>query len=307
MSHPYPYGYEVPSHPSSSEQAQQHVPPQPRPLQHPHPQQYHRPNLTRLDSDQSNTSAGHSPTEMSMGQFVTPNPVDRQYTPYPPGMYYSEASSSAQSYHLTTPAPNIQFYPPSIASQETITQERARPPMSIDLSSTTPFASPLPPAAQMPVGYFPVQEIASQTLLPVSPYGASMGVPSSLTPGSGNSVHGMTEYFPPFGVSPAPGTQPLPSFNQTWSSTAPSGPKPKATTKAGKPANGAKTSRQQFTACGACRHRRVKCDLKDRQDQAERDAHESGGTEPRRNAAGSSSKRKKVACTNCEERGTNCM
>nr|ODN88362.1 hypothetical protein L203_02975 [Cryptococcus depauperatus CBS 7841] len=64
----------------------------------------------------------------------------------------------------------------------------------------------------------------------------------------------------------------------------------------------AKTTRQQFTACGACRHRRVKCDLKDRQDEFERLAvTESEGTGPRRG------KQKRIQCSNCLERRLNCI
>ncbi|CCA70017.1 hypothetical protein PIIN_03957 [Serendipita indica DSM 11827] len=47
-----------------------------------------------------------------------------------------------------------------------------------------------------------------------------------------------------------------------------------------------KSSRQQFSACHACRYRRVKCDLKDRGE----DADPSGD----------------ISCTNCRERGIRC-
>ncbi|KAL1413541.1 hypothetical protein Q8F55_001315 [Vanrija albida] len=62
-----------------------------------------------------------------------------------------------------------------------------------------------------------------------------------------------------------------------------------------------KVPRHQFTACGACRHRRVKCDLRTRQEEAERAAilDDPQGTSPVR--------RHKVSCTNCQERGTNCV
>jgi hypothetical protein len=73
-------------------------------------------------------------------------------------------------------------------------------------------------------------------------------------------------------------------------------------TKGGK-GNPNKVPRHQFTACGACRHRRVKCDLRARQEEAERDAlledSQNGSTGPLR--------RRKVSCTNCQERGTNCV
>lgn len=73
-------------------------------------------------------------------------------------------------------------------------------------------------------------------------------------------------------------------------------------TKGGK-GNPNKVPRHQFTACGACRHRRVKCDLRARQEEAEREAFlddaQNGSTGPLR--------RRKVSCTNCQERGTNCV
>lgn len=71
--------------------------------------------------------------------------------------------------------------------------------------------------------------------------------------------------------------------------------------------HGPKTSRQQFTACGACRHRRVKCDLKVRQDEVEQRAAEEkemGTGVVRTNTA---ARKQKVKCTNCQERGMNCV
>ena len=68
----------------------------------------------------------------------------------------------------------------------------------------------------------------------------------------------------------------------------------------------AKTSRQQFTACGACRWRRVRCDLKARQEEADSlpvVAGEGSSVGPQRVGA----PRKRVGCTNCLERGTNCV
>lgn len=74
-------------------------------------------------------------------------------------------------------------------------------------------------------------------------------------------------------------------------------------TKGNSKGNPNKVPRHQFTACGACRHRRVKCDLRARQEEAERESmigdSQSGGNGPLR--------RRKVSCTNCQERGTNCV
>ncbi|ODN79767.1 hypothetical protein L202_03678 [Cryptococcus amylolentus CBS 6039] len=62
-----------------------------------------------------------------------------------------------------------------------------------------------------------------------------------------------------------------------------------------------KTTRQQFTACSACRHRRVKCDLKDKTEEAETAANDREGLGPHRGKA------KVVQCSNCVERGLRCI
>lgn len=74
----------------------------------------------------------------------------------------------------------------------------------------------------------------------------------------------------------------------------------------GKSRPSAKTSRQQFTACGACRHRRVKCDLKQREDVDQLSmADGEAGIGPHRR--GTSARRGSVICSNCIERRTNCV
>lgn len=81
---------------------------------------------------------------------------------------------------------------------------------------------------------------------------------------------------------PPQGFLPLPQG--AWSSH-------QETTRAGP----AKTTRSQFSACGACRHRRVKCDLKAKQEEAERtDSKGKARTKP-------------PSCTNCLERGVLCV
>lgn len=245
---------------------------------------------------------------MSLSQFVTPLD-NRQYTPYPPGMYYSEPSSSNPSYQLNTPAPNIHFYPPVPPGHDALPHDRSGPSMSLDLPPQFPFVPHL--MGQMPMEYMPIHDMPPQGLHPGSPYVTPLGMPS-MASGSGSSSQGMTDYFPPFGTSPAHVGQPIPAFSPTWSSAPPAGTKSTkaSTSKAEKAGHAAKTSRQQFTACGACRHRRVKCDLKDRQDQAEKAANEGGSKGPgphRTNAAAAAARRKKVTCTNCQERGTNCV
>ncbi|OCF36737.1 hypothetical protein I316_01333 [Kwoniella heveanensis BCC8398] len=160
--------------------------------------------------------------------------------------------------------------------------------------------------------------------------------PPLLTPtgmiNSGSSHNpNMAEYFPAPAIPGPPQTgvvgHPLPSPSSNWQSTIPqplsanshsrsnthatasSGSHSRAVTGSGsgEKSNGSKTTRQQFTACGACRHRRVKCDLKDKQEAAEKIAEEENdrGVGPARGKAGNKSK--KVSCTNCVERGLNCI
>ena len=72
--------------------------------------------------------------------------------------------------------------------------------------------------------------------------------------------------------------------------------------------SGPKTNRQQFTACGACRHRRVKCDLKLKQEEAgllEAEERARRGPGPVRTV--SDSKKDPIVCTNCKDRHMKCV
>jgi hypothetical protein len=73
-------------------------------------------------------------------------------------------------------------------------------------------------------------------------------------------------------------------------------------------AHGPKTNRQQFTACGACRHRRVKCDLKLKQEEAslmEAEERANRGHGPVRTVP--DSKKEPIVCTNCKDRHMKCV
>ncbi|KDQ60654.1 hypothetical protein JAAARDRAFT_204482 [Jaapia argillacea MUCL 33604] len=74
------------------------------------------------------------------------------------------------------------------------------------------------------------------------------------------------------------------SSSRRASSTSPPYPMPPPRRSSNKP----KSSRQQFSACGACRMRRVRCDLKDRQQSSTLDIPF-------------------AACSNCKERGLKCV
>jgi hypothetical protein len=141
-----------------------------------------------------------------------------------------------------------------------------------------------------------------------SPYQTPGGHPIPTLSSGGSGSNAMSEYFPPF-PGPPHHSHPPPSAqayaSPSWTS-GPLRPPSQAPARAGGGGgSGAKTSRQQFTACGACRHRRVKCDLKEKQDALERETREDEerGVGPVR----ASVRRKKAICTNCEERGTNCV
>jgi hypothetical protein len=149
----------------------------------------------------------------------------------------------------------------------------------------------------------------SQQGLLTSPYQTPDGntIPTLSSNGSG-SIN-MSEYFPPFPGPPShshthpPGQQALPS--PSWTSDSLRPPPQAPLESASGSGSGVKTSRKQFTACGGCRHRRIKCDLKEKQDAIKREAREEEerGIEPVRGSA----RRRKAICTNCEERGTNCV
>ncbi|OXM82077.1 hypothetical protein C364_00184 [Cryptococcus neoformans Bt63] len=206
------------------------------------------------------------------------------------------------------PLPQPPYQPQYAESMPT----RAPPPMTISLPQFQP-----PPYSQQ----------QSQTSLP-SPFETPLRMPMSSTPLSSHH-EGMVDYFSAWEgqhiqpvpdphqhslqhqplLSQHPSSLPLPNHSpKEWQSQA-----PRSSRKAGRQPNskatnsdsmsGTKTTRQQFTACGACRHRRVKCDLKDKQEQAEEAAllESNGRTGPLREQA------KKVQCSNCLERGLNCV
>lgn len=285
-SYPYTYGYDS-SHTGDPRYAQP------------------RSDLTCHSPEQPQESEPSPPVMAT--QFITPN-NERQYPTFPPSLYFADSGTSSASLpYVQTPAPHMHYYPPPLRSdlpQPTPT-DRPRPPLTLNLPPPSPF---MDPTMQMPMGYVPnpTSMGGQQT---GSPYLTPFGMPSTGSE-SGHSGQGLNEYFPPFGSIPSNGAQPVPEVSPTWSSQLPGeGQRPKGKRDGGQ--GGAKTSRQQFTACGACRHRRVKCDLKDRQEEAERQAleQESHGVGPHRSstAASAAARRKKVSCTNCQERGTNCV
>lgn len=115
--------------------------------------------------------------------------------------------------------------------------------------------------------------------------------------------------FPPFsGGTGVDQTSPmyLNIPGQEWSNRPPPQQAPvvaSSSRRASGAASGTKNPRHQFTACGACRHRRVKCDLRTRQEEAEREA----ALEEAQSGTSGTVRRRKVSCTNCQERGTNCV
>ena len=292
MSNPYQHGYD-PNQPP------------PFPLPSPgiqafqsHPGYAQRPPLDQSTSD-IYIKDDPSPPPMSAAHFSAP--AERHMPQLQNETYYSEPSSGSGQFVQTPGPPQLHYYPPPLLHDIPPVQQDGRPRPALSLSlPPTPFGDPKLAPYQSPMGYAPQQQPG------LSPYESAYGVPL-MNSGSASSGGGMSDYFPPFGTVPPQAGPGIPAFSPTWSSAPPAGPSAKGGRKDGTH-NGAKTSRQQFTACGACRHRRVKCDLKDRQEAAELQAaaeDEMKGPGPHRGSA--AARRKKVVCTNCQERGTNCV
>jgi hypothetical protein len=278
------------------------------------------------------TAYPHSP--MGLGQ---PSPYNLQ-TPYarPDQPIYSPSypttGTGQQASSIPSSSPYDSIPTPGYAHSQAYLQHQQRqhqqqqpqPRPQHHCHPQTPYADqggpsqPVPPALISP--YLP------------TPQHPQHMITSSSSNGSGNG----TEYFPPFPqdlsvqqqqqsypsqplVSPsvlAPLGQPIPhnhatplqpnmpTMTSSTSTRAAIGP-----TAGHSGPNGPKTSRQQFTACGACRHRRVKCDLKDRQEEAELLEHERTvrGTGPVRNNAPKRKNNSRISCSNCIERNMQCV
>lgn len=213
----------------------------------------------------------------------------------------------AQHYGSSLPPPNIFYgsepvhhYPPPLE------YDRLRPPVGLALPPPTPFTDRgFPSPLDGPQHY----QNNEQRAYDPSPY----NTPALLHPNSAGSSgsQAMQEYFPPYSVLSTPGLAQLPyssaysDFSPTYQDPpnnrlAPLAPPPVPGSKP--PKNGSKTNRQQFSACGACRHRRVKCDLKEQQDALEAKAALDGSGPNRSGRA-----KRKAICSNCEERGVACV
>lgn len=136
-------------------------------------------------------------------------------------------------------------------------------------------------------GYQPLQSppISSTSQQRFQSYFPSGGSQSDESPISEVPPHLQGQMLPPNGYFP-----PYPNQPANYA------PLPPGWTSQPAPAKGpAKTARSQFSACGACRHRRVKCDLKSKQEEAEKSAPKGKG------------RAKPPSCTNCLERGMLCV
>jgi hypothetical protein len=208
---------------------------------------------------------------------------------------------------------------------------------------TSPY--PMHPTSGYPPGPGPLQHQQQQQpqatphthQAQLSPYYApySQTQPFTTSSNGSNESAQMSEYFPPYSDStanhpqqqqyhpPPQQSQPPQAFisppipSPTWQ-TAPStaiktpasrrDPASAGGSSQSGSGHGPKTSRQQFTSCGACRHRRVKCDLKDKQEEMDHKdavADAERGVGPVR--TDSATRRKRIICTNCHDRGMNCV
>ncbi|WVQ67810.1 uncharacterized protein L199_006015 [Kwoniella botswanensis] len=292
--------------------------------------------------DRSNQRGRPPPINLPQNPYGHPShPNPHDHHAHHQHNQHSDQVQQVQGYYPPPPPPNI-FYaaenqPPGPPVNMTLNQPydaTFQPKLEHDGPSV------LIPQHQLLPNYLDHQQQQQQHQqmqhsIIVSPYEMPLGSGSSHNPN-------MAEYFPPLhtptGVPMDSGSShntamldyfppPLPppshdvmsnvpiDHHQAWQSTVPA-PLPTAQSTSsknnasagpsGKPEKpGSKTSRQQFTACGACRHRRVKCDLKDKQEAAEKATMEDDGVGPSRSKG--ASKQKKVSCTNCIERGLNCI
>ncbi|GMK59564.1 hypothetical protein CspeluHIS016_0801700 [Cutaneotrichosporon spelunceum] len=218
-------------------------------------------------------SAGNAPEYINVGSYQ--------------GFGYdydrSQASTSPSRRPMPYPSPGMQ----------------SRQPLNIGLPHPHDH---LPPPSLTPSITFDMHGGAQQQQLQFFPNGMVDNSESSSTLGDGGSpfssfhpdsqTGGSVYLVPPIDWSP----------NQTSTANAAHQQTSTGPVKGAK-ANANKVPRHQFTACGACRHRRVKCDLRARQEEAEREAF----LEDTQNGSSGSLQRKRASCTNCQERGTNCV
>jgi hypothetical protein len=223
----------------------------------------------------------------------------RSYLTPQDGRFATYSGDMGQYYNLSTslpyghgPSPPIHYFPPPLNQDD---QDRARPSLSLDLPPPSALYDP-GVLHRSPLGYgAQVSPDLQKSTAVNSPFQTPLGLVNS----DSTSGSAMTDYFPPL-ETPLQQHQPL---SPAWPPQQHAVP-----VKSQRREGAAKTTRQQFTACGACRHRRVKCDLKDRQERAENLAtieEDDKGLGPQ--SVASSAKRKRVSCTNCQERGTNCV
>jgi hypothetical protein len=244
---------------------------------------------------------------------------------------YKHATSDPMMGPPSYPAPNI-FYgnehqplqqPQPHLYPAPLEFDRHRPPMDISLPPPTPFADPRDYSQLTPNYHDPhhphhqqhQQHHQQQQYVDQSPYQTPGLMHHHPTSAGSSGSNSMPDYFhqphhptPSFGqmshhhYTPSAYQEPS-SYPETSYMPLPS-PLPllDPPTKTGRGA-GPKTGRQQFSACGACRHRRVKCDLKERQDMLEVQESDKGSGPIR----ASNKTRKKAICSNCVERNVACM
>ena len=232
------------------------------------------------------------PPHMLTQQY--PQPLPRQAN-----TYLQDPTMTWQQYHSPVPAPpGLQPPHPSrwpthlsiTLPQNIAPSVRTSSPMSLPYSAAHSVTSPLPPFGA------PFYPDGSPFPSPGLPQVISPGVHSAMSSSLSAVSPALQEYFPqyqpnlptsfqpPFVLPPSGATSP--SKRHTGSS--------RSTSTGSQGRAGAKTTRQQFTACGACKHRRVACDLKDRQAAAVRQTKKGA-------------KKSKVSCSNCIARGINCV
>jgi hypothetical protein len=253
--------------------------------------------MSRWDGDQQPSDTYELPID-SNASNAGPSRHPEFGQPYQQNVYYAPPAIPTEQYEPV----QQQYFPTTHA------QGAAGFPPHIVLPGPPPLFSN-PENANLPYAYVQGQQAqlsATSTLYSPENYVTQGSVGSS-----GSNT--MQDYFPSYDASAfqQPLQQPSwivpsqagPSAAAAVSRKPPSKSAVRQTSTSSKGAHANKSTRQQFTACGACRHRRVKCDLKDRQEEAGiREEEDDDGVGQTRKV-----RQKRVQCTNCNERGTNCV
>lgn len=143
------------------------------------------------------------PLAMQDGRNIPPSPFEYPLLPYgyhpqyPTTLDGYHGDDAAQPVHMPhTGGPPIHLYVPSHTERPPV--ERSRPPLILDMPQNTPYFSNA--NSPLSANYAPQYQLA---LPSASPYDTPLLPIDTGSAGSGSND--MTDYFPPFNASAAPG------------------------------------------------------------------------------------------------------